>query len=176
MTTATMQASFPEPPPKVHGTPTLRDFIRIMQHIMICSQSHPSQASSLGLLFVAIPQSLWSSYSRDQYPGDPVDPGQIPVLQQGMTAEDWANHKLQWDFLKKLHDEFKTMNAALVDRFLSLMQDAFTQEYKVLRISNPNHQFRECLDHFLVKYGATNETQREENKKNMKQPWNLQNG
>ena len=40
-------------------TLTLRNFICIIQHIMICPQSHPSQASDLGLLFVVIPRVIW---------------------------------------------------------------------------------------------------------------------
>ena len=69
-----------------------------------------------------------------------IDLGTVPMLQQGVSPEEWATYKLQWDFLKRLSNKFKTMNLALVNRFLSLMQDAFTQEYKILRLSNPNHQ------------------------------------
>ena len=106
ITKAMITSSFPKAPPKVVGAPTLREFIRIIQHLMIWSQSHLSQASDLELLFVCVPQHLWRGYSNQPYPTDPVDPGPVPVATQNVTAYEWTNMKLRWDFLKKLHHDF----------------------------------------------------------------------
>ena len=72
---ADMLAAFPETIPKIVGTPNLQEMIRLMQHLMICSQKHATEASSLGFLFVCLPQALWPVYSQDPYPNDPTNPG-----------------------------------------------------------------------------------------------------
>ena len=68
------------------------------------------------------------------------------------------------------------MNSALTDRFVSLIDTAYTKDYTQSRLRNPTQQFRECFAHFVGKYGATNETDRADNKERMKAAWTLQDG
>ena len=68
------------------------------------------------------------------------------------------------------------MNSALTDRFVSLIEPAYTKDYTTSRLRNPNQQFRECFAYFVLKYGATNETERADNKERMKATWTLQDG
>ena len=150
--------------------------IRLMQHLMVCSQTYATEASPLGFLFICLPQPLWPAYSQDPYPNDPTNPGQVPVIQPQWSIPEWTNHKTQWEFFKKLHEDFKTMNSALTNRFVSLIDTAYTKDYTQSWLRNPTQQFQECFAHFLGKYGATNETERADNKERMKTAWTLQDG
>ena len=126
---AGMLAAFPETIPKIVGTPNLREMIQLMKHLMVCSQTHTTEASPLGFLCVCLPQPLWPAYSQDPYPNDPTNPGQVPVMQPHWSVPEWTNHKTQWKFFKKLHEDFETMNSALTDRFVSLIDTAYTKDY-----------------------------------------------
>ena len=170
-TKADMLAAIPEAPPKMIGTPNLREIIRVMYHLMECSQSHESAASPLGLLFVCLPQAMWGAYSNNPYP---ADPGPVANVAQNATPVEAANYKDQWDFIKKVHTDFKTMNSAIIDRFLSFIDLAYKQDFVQARIAQPQVQFRDCLAYFLQRYGTTNETKRAKNKELMKTPWALQ--
>ena len=173
---ADMLAAFPEAIPKIIGTPNLREMIRLMQHNMLCSQTQFTDHSPLGWLFVCLPMPLWPAYCQDPYPNDPINPGPVPVMQANWTTEEWTNHKTQWEYFKKIHEDFETMNSALIDRFVSLMDTAYTKDYVQARIRKPSQQFRECFAYFVGKYGATNETERADNKQRMKAAWTLQDG
>ena len=175
-TKADMLAAFPETPPKMIGKPDLREIIRVMYHLMECSQSHESAASPLGLLFACLPQAIWGAYSQDPYPADPADPGLVANVPQNATPVEASNFKGQWDFVKKVHTDFNTMNSALIDRFLTFMDLAYKQDFMNTRVTNPRVQFRDCLAYFLQRYGNTNETERAKNKELMKIPWALQDG
>ena len=173
---ADMLAVFPEPPPKIIGIPNLREMIRIMYHMMACSQSHASQASPLGLLFVCLPQPLWAAYSQDPYPADPMDPGFVPAVNPNFSPVEADNYKSQWAYVKTVYEDFRTMNSALIDRFLSLMDPTYTTDFTYARVTHPTLQFRDCFTYFIGRYGATNETERSENRERMKAPWTLQEG
>jgi len=171
-----MLAAFPEAIPKIVGSPNLREMIRLMQHLMVCSQTHATEASPLGFLFVCLPQALWATYSQDAYPTDPQNPGPIPTMSEEMSDAQWQNHKTSWEYFKKIHNDFNTMNSALTDRFVSLIEPAYTKDYTTSRLRNPNQQFREAFAYFVGKYGATNEGERADNKDRMKAAWTLQDG
>ena len=169
-------AAFPESVPKIIGAPNLREIIRVMHHLMQCSQSHASDASPLGLLFACLPQIIWSAYSQDAYPQDPRDPGAVLNINETWTPNEVLNFKAQWEHAKKRYEDFTTMNSALTDRFCSLIGQEYTADFTHMRISQPDTQFRQCLMYFLGKYGKTNETERAENKQRMKHQWTLQDG
>ena len=76
---ADMAGAFPTTTTNINGTPSLREFIRVIYHLIQCSQTHASVLSNLGLLFVCIPDILWLNYSGDEYPPDTIDPGIIPL-------------------------------------------------------------------------------------------------
>ena len=173
---ADMITAFPEAVSKVNGAPNLREIIRVMHHLMQCSQSHTSDASTLGLLFACLPQIIWSAYSQDAYPQDPQDPGAVLTIDEAWTPNEVLNYKAQWEHAKKRYEDFKTMNSALTDRFCSLIGQEYTADFTHMRISHPDIQFRSCLMYFLGKYGKTNETERAENKQRIRQQWTLQDG
>ena len=146
-TKADMLAAFPETIAKMIGKPNLREIIRVMYHMMECSQSHESTASPLGLLFACLPPSMWSAYSQDAYLSD------VPL---NSNPVETSNFKDQWNFLKKMHTDFQTVNSALINRFLTFIDLSHKQAFNNARVTNPKIQFRECLAYFLKQYGSTN--------------------
>ena len=129
-----MLAAFPEAIPKIVGSPNLREMIRLMQHLMVCSQTHATDTSPLGFLFVRLPQALWPTYSQDPYTSNPVNPGAVPIMLDKWNDAEWTNHKTKWEFFKKMHNDFKMMNSALTDRFVSLIEPAYTKYYTQSRL------------------------------------------
>ena len=154
-----MAAAFPTTTTNINGTPSLREFIRVIYHLIQCSQTHVSVLSNLGLHFVYIPDILWGNYSGYAYPPDPIDPGIIPLRQPGQDDFTWENYRIQWHYMKMLCQDFKTMNAALVGRFLASMEETSTKDFTNMRITNPDMQFRECLTYLVDKYGETNKSE-----------------
>ena len=160
---ADMVAAFPTTTTNINGTPSLHESIRFVYHIIQCSQTHASVLLNLDLLFVCIPDILWGNYSGDAYPPDPIDISIIPLRQPGQDNVTWENYRIQWHYIKMLCQDFKRMNAALVDRFLALMEETYTKYFTKMRITNPDMQFRECLAYFVNKYRETNESERATN-------------
>ena len=76
--------------------------------------------------------------------------------------------------MKMLCQDFKTMNTAIVDQFLSLMEETYTNYFTNMRITNLGMQFCECLAYFVDKYGEMNKSERATNKTRMKTSWSLQ--
>ena len=70
--------------------------------------------------------------------------------------------------MKMLCQDFRTMNAPLVDHFFSLMEETYSKDFTNMRITNPDMHFCECLVYFVNKYGETNESERATNKTGMK--------
>ena len=87
-----------------------------------------------------------------------------------------VNYRIQWHYMKMLCQDFKTMNAALVGRFLALMEETYTKDFTNMRIKNPDMQFCECLAYFVDKYGETNKSKQATDKTCMKTSWYLQDG
>ena len=173
---ADMVAAFPASTTNINRTLSFHEFIRVIFHLIQCSQIHASVLSNLGLLFVCIPDILWGNYSGDAYPPDPIDPDIIPLREPGQDDVTWENYRIQWHYMKMLFQDFKTMNAALVYHVLALMGETYTKDFTKMRITNLDMQFWECLAYFVDKYGETNESERATNKTRMKTSWSLQDG
>ena len=84
-----MAEELPATTTNINGTPYLREFIRVIYHLIQCSQTHASVLSNLGLLFVCIPDILWGNYSGDTYPPNPIDPVIIPLRQPCQDNVTW---------------------------------------------------------------------------------------
>ena len=63
------------------------------------------------------------------------------------------------------------MNAALVTRFLSLINPTFKTCYEVTQLSYPNETFLNVFDLFMQKYKRSNEQERAHNKLLMHDEW-----
>ena len=62
-----MVAAFPEPISKIPGALNIREFIRVLKHMMICAQLHKRDASPLKLLYVCLLPNLYENYTADAY-------------------------------------------------------------------------------------------------------------
>ena len=93
---------------------------------------------------------------------------------QNSTPVEASNFNRHWDFVKKVHTGFGTMNSALIDRFFTVMDLAYKQDFINARVTQPRVQFRECLAYFLQRYGSTNKIKRAKNKELIEVAWALQ--
>ncbi len=171
-----MLAAFPEAVPKIIGEPTIRELIRVLRHLMLCSQTQAYDLSNTNLLFVCVPPEIFSNYDPNPYPEAPADPGPMPVFVAGEDVSTASNRRSLWEVMDMRHKNVKTMNTALGDRFLSLIDEVYKTEFLEHRISNPEMAFRDMFAWFLERYGETDENDHEDNKKRMEADWNLQDG
>jgi len=63
------------------------------------------------------------------------------------------------------------MNAALVERFLSLVEPQYRKEVNNELCNNPKVKFIEFFEYFRDTYGNTSEAEREGNRAEMKKEW-----
>ena len=68
------------------------------------------------------------------------------------------------------------MNAALVERFLSIAGPQYREEVNEELCANPKVTFLECFEYFRNTYGDTSEAEREGNRANMKKEWHPSQG
>ena len=74
-TKADMIAAFPEIVEIIQGEPTMRNFLRILQHLMVCVESHDYSNSKLNFLHVCLDANLYGLHTTDPYPRIYVYPG-----------------------------------------------------------------------------------------------------
>ena len=181
---ADMTAAFPDAVPGITGEPSLQELIRVLKHLIVCSQSHETQGNNnLNLLHVCLPNHLYERYLTDPvnqaYPQPIPHPGNSPTFTpevQGGNSVRWNQEKITWEYNKIIFDDERTMNAALIDRFLYLLTPTYRAEFADARIANPNMTFQNAFHFFNEKYGTSTEVDREENKSKMKQQWQPQDG
>ena len=99
---AEMLAAFPESVPAIVGQPTLKEMIRILIHLISCSQSHHVEyGSGLNLLHICLPAALYAFFvtnpAHQQYPARAADPGDTPAHDPQGNAMVWSNEKLEWE-------------------------------------------------------------------------------
>ena len=68
--------------------------------------------------------------------------------------------------------EDERINRALIDRFLDLLDDNFTTNFKENQLTTrPKMKFLEAFDYFFTIYGTPNETEDDQNSNRMKTKW-----
>jgi len=171
-----MLAAFPEACPKVIGQPTMRELIRVLMHMILCSQSCDYALSNCNFLFVCVPDWLYGLYTQEPYPNRVANPGPSPVFSINGTPAQHANEKSAWELNNKYYVEPRTMDSALITRFTSLFDEQFKRGFVKRYISNPKMTFRECFDWFYDAYGKYDEHDIAENEQRMKKPWSMHDG
>ena len=68
------------------------------------------------------------------------------------------------------------MNKALTERFLSIFADEHRRGYNTTIISNPNRTFGNTFSHFYEQCGIRDEAEIEQNRDDMRKPWNVADG
>ena len=73
--TNNMLVTFPTPVLGITGDPTLHELIRIIKHLMECSQKIETDTSPLNYLFLVLESDLYTTHTVDRYPVVPAHPG-----------------------------------------------------------------------------------------------------
>ena len=173
---ATMIAAFPTAISPVIGEPTARELIRVLRHIILCSQSHSVDYCRQNLLFLCVREPSWPHFSSDPWPTKPPAPGACPLFTDTNTVAQNANARNEWDYRKMCHQDCVHMNAALVERFLSLVKPQYHDEVNNELVNNPSVEFIEFFEYFTNSYGDTSEAKREGNRAEMKKEWHPSQG
>jgi hypothetical protein len=133
-----MTSGFPTPMPKIMGTPTLMDIMRLFRHLITCAQSQKTRYNHLNWLFLVVPQVLWNMYvednTADPYPRTPQDLGATPNYGAGTPMEIQIAKDLH-NKQNKDHQEYENMNMALTDRFLSMLAVEHSDAYYTILIT-----------------------------------------
>jgi hypothetical protein len=171
---ADMIAAFPEIVEMIQGEPTMRDFLRVLQHLMVCAESHDYSNSKLNFLHVCLDANLYGLHTTDPYPKTYIYPGDTCDY-TGLTEGDTigkVTRYAEWQCWMKWHLDGNTMSSSLIHRFLSLMQTQYKTAFLSIHIANPKMEFQACFKWFIDQYGACTEQDRINNKELMKREWN----
>ena len=178
ITKEAMTAGFPARIPKIEGDITLKELLRVFQHLIACAQSTVTAYHAMNFLYLVVPAELWALYSNAAYPQAPSNgnPGTIPPYHQNNTP--LQNEVIKQAFLsaRKHYEEFISMNRALTERFLTLIPSEYVAGYNEVLVRDPNRIFGETLNYFYTEYGQEDELEIEENKDQMKVPWHPRDG
>ena len=128
------------------------------------------------MLFVCLPAEQYAMHTNTAYPARVPNPGDIPnyegVTDPGEKAMIWH----RFCILRKYYMDTQTMDSSLIDRFLTLLQSTYTDEYKLIRTGDCKQTFQVCFNWFLTKYAHNNEIDRTANKEAMTKQWNPADG
>ena len=171
-----MIAGFPSRIPIIEGPITLKELIRVFQHMIECAQSTVTAYHVLNFTVLVVPRTIWGLYSNEQYPDPPRQPSTNPPyadfgnpIQNQMIKDEWAMHK-------KYYEEDQNMNMALNERFLAHLPSEHQRGYREVMIRDPNRRFEATFLHFYTESGQEDEVEIEENKENMKKEWSTRDG
>ena len=127
---------------------------------MFCAQSCTTPLSHQKHLFLTLPENIWIANTLEKYPVLPNPPPPIANYNGSIDASDRATTKAEWELSKKTFDECINMNAALVTRFLSLINPTFKRCYELTQLRYLNAPFLNVFDFFMQKYKRSNEQDR----------------
>ena len=99
---AEMLAAFPPSVPAIVGQPSLKEMIRLLMHLITCSQLHHVEyGNGLNLLHICLPAHLYENFVADPanqpYPNFANNPGDLPAHNTNGNAMVWSNKKLEWE-------------------------------------------------------------------------------
>ena len=167
-----LTAGFPTIVPAITGDVTLKEIIRVWQHIKGCAQRTETNFDAQNFLYVVLPPGLWPYFSTRPYPAAPIDPGPNPSYHGGADATENTTIRDLWQLNHKYHEEHKHINIALVDRFLKLLPHAHRVAFESNQLTtNPKLSFLEVFDHFWEHFGIATEEELIENTAQLLNPW-----
>ena len=68
------------------------------------------------------------------------------------------------------------MNKALTERLLSIFANEHQRGYNATIVSNPNRTFGNKFSHFYEQFGIRDKADIEQNRDDMRKPWNIADG
>jgi hypothetical protein len=177
-----MKGAFPDGPAPLEGIPNLETIITLIFHMCRCAQTHRSPASAtMNLLFCACPCSIYPFFTADAYPDatyapiPPVVPD-VPDYSTCTNENERATTKACHAILATTRADIITMNAALVDVFLTLISSGVHASFEQIRLREPNIIFVDKIDWFVEKYGTTTPEDRDANRSRMAADWHPSEG
>ena len=177
-----MKGAFPDAPTPIEGIPTLETIITLIFHMCRCAQTHRSPASdTMNLLFCACPRSIYPFFTADPYPDQRYAPipqvvPDVPDYTACTNENERATAKAVHAILATTRADIITMNAALVDVFLSLISSGVRASFEQIRLREPNIIFVDMIDWFVEKYGTTTPEDRDANRSRMAADWHPSEG
>ena len=137
---ADMIAVFPGLLSMIHGVPTMRVFLGVLQHIMVCLHLHEYSLCTLIFLHMCLPVSLYAVHTQEPYPGNVAFPEDVCDF-SGIAENDLmtkATRDTEWQCIMKWHIDQNTMSSSLIHHFLSLIHETFNNNFLSVHITNPN--------------------------------------
>ena len=86
-TEADIIAAFPEIVNIIQGEPTIHNFLRVLQHLMVCAESHDYSNIKFNFLHVCLDRELYAVHTTDAYPRIYIYPGDVCEF-TGITEGD----------------------------------------------------------------------------------------
>jgi hypothetical protein len=171
-----MKAAFPTSPEPIQGIPTLPSLIDLMLHICRCAQKHKTPASArMNMLFCAASPGLCSFFTTETYPASffpfPTEVDAVTDFSGCTTNNEHETLKSTHALACKTCADIVTMNAGLLDVFLSQLSKSIRKTYKPIHMKQPNTVFLHMIDWFIGKYGKTTTEDRKENRQRMAANW-----
>ena len=117
-----MAKKFPKKKPThIEGEPNMIKLLRVLPYLWNCSKSHHMTASPVGLLHIALPQTLYNLYTPTPYPNRGPHPGLIPIFAPNANDAVRERTRLEYDIALKTHKYENTMDDLLIEELLGLM-------------------------------------------------------
>ena len=174
-----MVAGFPATIQGIIGEPTQCKLLHVFRHMITCSHSYVTNYCDLNWLFLVIPHNMWQYYTSDapdQYPAPPTYPGDASPYDDNSSAvvntvirDIWQSQ--QKDFVECMH-----MNKALTERFLSIFANKHRRGYNATIVSDLNRTFGPTFVQFNKQFWIRDEAEIEQNRDDMRKPWNIADG
>jgi hypothetical protein len=129
----------------------------------------------MNMLFCAVSPGLYSFFTTETCPASfflfPTEVDAVPDISGCTTNNKHETLKSTHALARKLRADIVTMNAALLDVFLSQLPKSIHETYKPIHMKQPNTVFLHLFDWFIGKYGKTTTEDREENRQRMAADW-----
>jgi len=167
LTVNEIEAAFPKQlPSKIPGRPTFELLTDLLPHFIQCGQAVkcPAVSSTMNLLSRVMPPELYAHYTNEAYPANTYPFPQSYLNAAGEDMPDLsmindndtvaiANATNRHNLAKQTYLTVERMDQALTNRLLSLMDEAYINEFITSKAANPNMPFREVFHFFFEKYG-----------------------
>ena len=119
---------------------------------------------------------MWQYYNGDApncYPDPPTYLGDAPPYDDNSSAVANTVIRKTWQSHQKDYTECIHMNKALTERFLSIFANKHQRGYNATIIYDPNRNFGNTLTHLYEQFGIRDEAEIDQNRDNMRKPWNI---
>ncbi len=134
----------------------------------------------MNMLFCAAAPDLYAFFTKEAYPKTffpfPKEVEEVPDFKNCTDDTQRKTFKSTHALAKKTRADIVTMNATLLDVFLTNLPKLIHNSYDPIHMGLPNTVFLHMFDWFIKKYGVTMAKEREENQKRMAADWQPPNG